>query len=449
MQSHYDLIAIGGGSGGMAIVKQAASHGARCALIEPDKLGGTCVNRGCVPKKVMWYAADIAHTLHDAQDYGFDVPDTYDINWPQLCEKRARFIERLNDNYLKSLQKLDITLIDGHAKFVDQQSVEVNGKVMTAQHIVIGAGMRPSIPNTPGAELGITSDEFWSLSERPKNVLIVGSGYIAVEFACMLHALGCTVSLIVRSGQVLRQMDEMLGTTLASIIRKNGINIYDHTQITSVERSQDQLLIKTDHSGQFEGVDQLIWAIGREPVSEALNLEAAGIQTDKRGFIVTDEWQATSVENLFAIGDITGKAALTPVAIAAGRRLADRLYGGQPDRKLDYSLIPTVVFSHPPIATIGCSEQEAIAQYGDAVRVYNTQFTPMYYAITQNKALCKIKLIVVGESQKIIGCHIIGEGADEMLQGFAVAIRMGAHKRDFDDTIAIHPTASEELVTLV
>ncbi len=448
MAQHYDLIAIGGGSGGLSVVERAARYGARCALIEAGRLGGTCVNVGCVPKKVMWYAAHLAHALDDAPGYGFRL-DYFGFDWQRLKTARDRFVSDINEWYLGYLAEAGVALIRGLARFMDAHTLTVGGERYSADHIVIATGGRPQVPNLPGAQFGITSDGFFELDACPARIAIVGSGYIAVELAGMLHALGAEVTLLVRKDQVLRSFDAMLREQLMERLREDGITVLTRTQVRAVARlASGALSLHCEGSGSAPNVNAVLWAIGREPNTDALDLAAAGVALNPNGSIPTDPYQNANVPGVYAIGDVTERFHLTPVAIAAGRRLADRLFGGQPERHLPYENIPTVVFSHPPIGTVGLTEEEARQRYGDAVRIYQTRFRPMYHAFTARQPQTVMKLVCVGPEEKIIGCHLIGEGADEILQGFAVAIRMGATKHDFDDTVAIHPTSAEELVTM-
>jgi glutathione reductase (NADPH) len=447
MSHDYDLLVIGGGSGGLAHAQRAAEHGAHAAVIEPGPLGGTCVNLGCVPKKIMWYAADHAHHLRHARDYGFDI-ELAGHDWAGLKRRRDAYIRRLNGIYADNLEKRKVELIAGRARFRDPHTLDVDGRKLSAERIVVATGGYPARPDIPGAELGITSDGFFGLEERPQRVLVVGSGYIAVELTGVFALLGSEVTHLVRKGGILRDFDTMLGTELAESMRATGIDLHTQAVPAGVERTADGLVVTTEDERRFGPVNCVLWAIGRTADTRGLGLEAAGVRTDLTGCIPTDAFQRTNVENIFALGDVTGRAALTPVAVAAGRRLADRLYGGMEGRHLSYRLIPTVVFSHPTIGTVGLTEEEARLEYGDSVRVYTSRFTSMYYALGELKQRTSMKLVTAGADEKIVGCHIIGEGADEMLQGFAVAIRMGATKEDFDDTVAIHPTSAEELVTM-
>jgi glutathione reductase (NADPH) len=444
---HFDLFVIGGGSGGLAAAQRAAEHGARVALTEPGPLGGTCVNVGCVPKKVMWNAAGIAHALHDAADYGFDVV-VGEHDWAGLKARRDAYIARLNGIYETNLDRRGVTLLRGRAAFAREGGLEIDGQAFRARHIVIATGGRPIVPAIPGAGLGITSDDFFQLESRPARVLIAGSGYVAVELGGVFRALGSEVTIAVRHDGVLRDFDPMLRDELMDQMRRENVRIETGAVPAAVHRGEDGLQLEVTDGRRFGGFDALLWAVGRAPNTGGLGLEHAGVRLDEAGHVTVDDWQDTNIAGIHAIGDVTGRVALTPVAIAAGRRLGDRLFGGLPERRLDYQCVPTVIFSHPPIGTVGLSEPAAHAHYGDAVRVYRSRFTPLYHAVTERRVPAAVKLVTVGEEERIVGCHVIGAGADELLQGFAVAIRMGARKRDFDDTVAIHPTTAEELVTL-
>ena len=448
MVKHYDLIALGGGSGGIAAAKRAAQHGARCAVIEADKLGGTCVNRGCVPKKILWHAAEFAHALRLAPAYGFDVRAGA-VDWAMLRTKRNAYLKRLNQIYRSSLSDFNIDIVAGHGRFVDAHTLEAGGRHYSADHIVIATGGRPRVPDLPGAGHGITSDDFFELPDRPERVVIVGSGYIAVETACLLNALGSEVTIMMRRLEFLNGFDAIIRRSLMEEMQHSGINILSSLEVRSITREDDgSLALETSREHRVTGVDCLLWAVGRIPNTDNIALGAAGVATDEAGHIAIDDYQDTNVPGIHAIGDVTGQIQLTPVAIAAGRRLADRLFGNQPGSRLDLENVPTVIFSHPPAASVGISEEAARSQHGDAIKVYTHHFTPLLHAMTAEKSRTAIKLVTLGFEEKIIGCHIVGLHADEMLQGFAVAIRMGACKKDFDNTIAIHPTSAEELVLL-
>ena len=445
--STFDLISVGGGSGGLACAQRAAEYGAKVAVIESHRLGGTCVNVGCVPKKVMWNAAGVALSLGDAKDYGFDVA-VGNNDWTLLKHKRDAYVLRLNGIYERNLEAKGVAYIRGSARFVEPHTLEVNGQRLSAQHIVIATGGKPQIPNLPGAGLGITSDGFFELEARPRRVAVVGSGYIACELASAFRELGSQVELFIRKDRLLRHFDAMLGKSLMREVRAQGITIHEQVVPAAVRAASGGRTLVAEYGRDFGGFDCLLWAIGRDANVAGLDLAKAGVALDDSNHVITDGLQNTNAPRVYAIGDVSGRAALTPVAIAAGRRLSDRLFGADPTRHLDYSMIPTVVFTHPPIGTVGASEAEARARHGDGVKVYVADFTPMYHALTGRKTHTDMKLVCVGEEQRIVGCHIIGTGADEMLQGFAVAIRMGATKADFDNTVAIHPTSAEELVTM-
>ncbi|MFP5506720.1 MAG: glutathione-disulfide reductase [Gammaproteobacteria bacterium] len=448
MTRHYDLIAIGAGSGGLSVAERAARYGAKCAVIERGPLGGTCVNVGCVPKKVMWFGAGLAHALEDAAGYGFTL-GAHSFDWAALKAARDRYVHGINDWYHTYLADSNIDEIVGAARFVDARTVEVAGTRYSADHIVIATGGYPCMPDLPGAEFGITSDGFFALDCLPRRVAVVGSGYIAVELAGVLNALGSDVTLLLRREMLLRGFDAMLRESLMEEMLNSGVSILAGTQVAAVTRQTDATLcIEASNGQRLEGFEQVVWAIGRNPATAELDLAAAGVETDAAGYVPSNAYEETNVPGIYAVGDVNGKVALTPVAIAAARRLADRLFGGMADRHLSYETIPTVVFSHPPIGTVGLTEEQARERHGDAVKIYSTRFTPMYHAISGRRERTAMKLVTVGAQEKVVGCHIIGLGADEMLQGFAVAIRMGATKRDLDDTVALHPTSAEELVTL-
>lgn len=445
----YDYIAIGGGSGGIASINRASSYGQKCAIIEAKYLGGTCVNVGCVPKKVMWYGAQIAEAINlYAPDYGFDVT-VNQFDFAKLRESREAYIDRIHQSYERVLGNNKVDVIRGFAKFVDAHTVEVNGELIKAKHILIATGGRPSHPNIEGAEYGIDSDGVFALKALPKRVAVVGAGYIAVELSGVLHSLGVETHLFVRKHAPLRNFDPLIVETLVEIMNSEGATLHTHAIPQKVVKNDDGSLTLFLEDGRSQTVDCLVWAIGRVPMTDQLNLEAAGVKTNSKGFIEVDKYQNTNVQGIYAVGDNTGAVELTPVAVAAGRRLSERLFNNKPTEHLDYNLIPTVVFSHPPIGTVGLTEPQAIEQYGtENVKVYKSTFTSMYTAVTQHRQPCRMKLVCAGPEEKIVGLHGIGFGVDEMIQGFAVAIKMGATKKDFDNTVAIHPTGSEEFVTM-
>jgi len=455
MTKHYDYIAIGGGSGGIASINRAASYGKKCAIIEAKHLGGTCVNVGCVPKKVMFYGAQVAEAINNyAPAYGFDV-EVKKFDYAKLVESRQAYIGRIHTSYNNVLAKNNVDVLNGFARFKDTKTIEVSyadgsTELVTADHILIATGGRPSIPAVKGAEYGIDSNGVFALNELPKRVAVVGAGYIAVELAGVLNSLGSEIHLFVRQHAPLRNQDPLIVETLVEVLAQDGIQLHTKALPEEVVKNADGSLTLKLQDGRETIVDTLIWAIGREPATDVINLEVTGVKTNSRGQIIVDKYQNTNVPGIYAVGDIIeGGIELTPVAVAAGRRLSERLFNNKPNEHLDYNLVPTVVFSHPPIGTVGLTEPQAIEQYGEEhVKVYKSSFTAMYTAVTEHRQPCRMKLVCVGKEEKIVGLHGIGFGVDEMIQGFAVAIKMGATKADFDNTVAIHPTGSEEFVTM-
>ena len=451
MAEEFDLVVIGGGSGGLAAAQRAAEYGARVILIESGPLGGTCVNLGCVPKKIMWNAAELGSALHDARDYGFAV-EAGDVDWALLKHKRDAYVHHLNGIYAANLARHNgLELLRGRASFSGARTLTAAGRALAAPHIILATGGRPLLPPIPGVALGITSDGFFELSARPPRVAVVGSSYIGIELAGIFSGLGSATTLVLRGGRALSSFDPMLGETILKILHEEGVQIVTNAALGLAEArvQHGALELEAGARGRLGPFDCVLWAIGRVADPADLALERAGVKLDTQGFIATDLYQATSAAGIYAVGDVTGRAQLTPVAIAAGRRLADRLFGGHSGRHLDYENIPTVIFGRPPIGTVGLSEQAARERFGAAnVKVYRAGFVALYHALTTAKPRSEVKLVTAGAEQRIVGLHVVGQGADEMLQGFAVALRMGATKKDFDDTVAIHPTSAEELVTL-
>ena len=445
----YDIIAIGGGSGGSATMNRAAMHGAKAAVIEGNIIGGTCVNVGCVPKKVMWYGAQVSETLKNyAADYGYTIGET-SFDFKTLRNNREAYIERSRQAFSNNFNRNGVDYIEGYARFVDKNTVEVNGEHIRAKHIVIATGSYAFIPNVPGSELGGTSDDVFAWEELPESVSIIGAGYIAVELAGVLHALGVKTDLFVRKGGPLRGFDQGIVEVLVEEMKKNGQPLHTHKVPQKLEKLNNGDIQIHFEDGTTHTSQKVIWAVGRKANVHQLNLEAACVELTERGFIQVDEYQNTTIPGIYALGDVSGEKELTPVAIKAGRTLAERLFNGKTDAKMDYELIPTVVFSHPAIGSIGLTQEQAEAKYGvENIKVYQSTFTGMYSAITVHRQMTKLKLITLGEEEKVIGLHGIGGGIDEMIQGFAVAVKMGATKADFDATVAIHPTASEEFVTM-
>lgn len=464
----YDYLVIGAGSGGIASARRAATYGAKVGVVEKARLGGTCVNVGCVPKKVMWNAASIAETLHDMKHYGFSGydSDAVSFDWSFIKENRDKYIVRLNGIYERNMANSGVDRILGTASLTGDE----NGVVVTpadggdpvtykAKHVLIAVGGYPTFPEGQGiVENAISSDGFFELEDLPKRAVVVGAGYIAVELAGVLQALGTDTSLVVRKENAMREFDDILRDTLDDEMQRQGINIYRNTNGVGKIEADASTGLKTvtlNNGEVIDNIDTVLMATGRSPLVEPLNLPAAGVGQDAKGYIVTNEYSETNVDGLYALGDVCGKVELTPMAIAAGRRLSDRLFGGpeHKDAKVSYENCPTVVFSHPPIGTIGLTEQQSIEKYGEEnVKIYRSKFANLYYGPWQveadDKPKTAMKLICAGKEELVVGLHVIGMGADEMLQGFGVAMKMGATKADFDACVAIHPTASEEFVTM-
>lgn len=456
-----DYLVIGGGSGGLASARRAsAMYGAKAIAIENKRLGGTCVNVGCVPKKVTWNAATIKETIKEAKNYGFSVEETAPFDWTTFKQKRDAYIKRLNGIYEKNLSNDKVEYLHGTASFKDTKTVKVelddkSEVEIRAKHILIAVGGHPTKPDLPGAELGIDSDGFFEIETQPKKVAVVGAGYIAVELAGMFNALGTETHLFIRHDKFLRTFDPMIQDKLTAEYERLGVIIHKNSSQSKVEdigNGQKRVHYKDANGEGTLDIDVLLWAIGRSPELEKLNLGVTGVKTDKKDHIEVDEYQNTNVENIYALGDVCNKGfELTPVAIAAGRRLSDRLFGGKTNSKLDYDTIPSVVFAHPECGSIGLTEPEAREKYGDAdVKVYTSNFTAMYYAMMEpeHKAPTAYKIVCAGKDEKVVGLHILGLGSGEILQGFGVAVKMGATKADFDRCVAIHPTSAEELVTM-
>ena len=449
MVKEYDYIVIGGGSGGIASANRAAMHGAKVILFEGKEVGGTCVNVGCVPKKVMWYGAQVAETLHRyAGEYGFDVTINK-FDFATLKANRQAYIDRIHGSYERGFDNNGVERVYEYARFVDPHTVEVAGERYTAPHILIATGRHALYPNIPGSEYGITSDGFFELDEVPKRTAVIGAGYIAVEVAGVLNALGSDTHLFVRKDRPLRTFDKDIVDVLVDEMAKSGPTLHTHANVTEVVKNADDSLTISFDNGETITVDCLIWAIGRAANTSGFGLEKTGVKLTEKGTIYSDEFENTSVPGIYALGDVTGKLDLTPVAVKAGRQLSERLFNNKADAKLDYTDVATVVFSHPVIGSVGLTEEKAIAKYGaENIKVYKSSFTPMYTALGDNRQPSTMKLVTLGEDEKIIGLHGIGYGVDEMIQGFSVAIKMGATKADFDNTVAIHPTGSEEFVTM-
>jgi glutathione reductase (NADPH) len=446
MDIKSDLLVIGGGSAGLAAAIRAARYGAKVTLFEPHELGGTCVNRGCVPKKAMWLAAELAEAQHMAAAVGFPV-EPRALDWPAFVERREAYVQRARRSYSNRLRELDVAVVAEPAHFVDEHAVAAGADSYRAAHIVIATGSCPRPLALPCADFAIDSDGFFRLARQPARVGVIGGGYIGVELAGVLRALGSVVELFTRSG-LLTHFDADLGQALASMMEAEGIPHHERCAVRRIVRERDGLWLDCSDDQRHGPYDQVISAIGRMPDVDSLRLDAAGVALGSTGAIATDAYENTSIPGVYAFGDVNGKLALTPVAIAAGRRLADRLFGNEPDAHLDYSCVPSVVFSHPPVGTVGLPETEARAEFGDRISVHQTRFTPMLWSLAGREGKMMMKLVCAGTDERIVGLHGIGPGIDEMLQGFAVAVRMGARYTDFLRTVAIHPTSAEEFVTM-
>lgn len=445
----YDLIVIGAGSGGLATAKRAASYGARVAITENDRVGGTCVIRGCIPKKLMVYAADLGRSLTDADGYGWR-GDSSQHRFPDLVRARNEVVANLEKTHKRLLEEAGVTLLHGDTKIVEANAVEVEGKRLTCERILVATGAMPSLPVVDGIEHAVTSDGFFEKTKLPERVAVIGGGYIAVELAGICEGLGSEVHLIMRGDAPLRGFDEDIRAALLQGLRDSGIQVHTGATVRSITKAGEGVTLDVDAPDggwKLDVDDALIYATGRIPNTKGLGLEEVGVTLAPDGAVVSDEDGNTAVPSILAVGDVTGRAMLTPVAIQAGRAMADRIWGGK-DTHMDYSNIPTAVFSDPPVGTVGLSEEEARAQYGDDVRVYKSKFNPMLHMLSGRHQPTTMKMIVRESDERVLGCHIVGHDAGEIIQGFAVAVKMGATKADFDATVGIHPSTAEEFVTM-
>ncbi|MHA6493097.1 glutathione-disulfide reductase [Pseudomonas borbori] len=446
MTYDFDLFVIGAGSGGVRAARFAAGYGARVAVAESRYLGGTCVNVGCVPKKLLVYGAHFAEDFEQAQGFGWSLGEAR-FDWATLIANKNREIERLNGIYRNLLVNSGVTLLEGHARIVDAHSVELGGKRYSAEHILIATGGWPHIPDIPGREHAIGSNEAFFLKQLPKRVLVVGGGYIAVEFASIFHGLGAQTSLLYRGEMFLRGFDGAVRTHLREELTKRGLDLQFNSDITRIDKQADGSLQATLEDGRTLQADCIFYATGRKPMLDNLGLENTQVQLDKSGFIKVDEQYQTAVPSILAIGDVIGRVQLTPVALAEGMAVARRLFKPEHYRKVDYQLIPTAVFSLPNIATVGLTEEQA-KEAGHNVAVYESRFRPMKLTLTECQERSLMKLVVDADTDRVLGCHMVGPEAGEIIQGLAVALKAGATKQVFDDTIGIHPTAAEEFVTM-
>ena len=447
MTASHDLIVLGAGSGGLATAFRAAQQGARVALLDPAALGGTCVHRGCVPKKAFWFAAQLAQAQQLALEYGFATQPGA-LDWERFRALRQGFINEIEQRYATRLTESGVQVLRQAGRFVAADTIELaDGNRLQAAQILIATGARPRRLALPGFELGMVSDDIFALGALPRRVAIVGGGYVAVEFAGLLRALGAEVDMLAH-GPLLQDFDAELVQALQQQMEAQGVRISLHSVIQAAHRTADGIMLDDAQSGLRGPYDALLWAVGRVPNSEALGLETVGVQTDQRGHVRVDARQNTNIPGIHAVGDVTEHKALTPVAVAAGRYLADRLFAGRPDAHLDYRNIPSVVFAEPPLGIIGLTEEQARAQHGDQVSVHRSRFTPMQWKLVGRHDQSLMKLVCVGDEERVVGIHALGPGVEEMLQGFAVALKLGLHKRDLDATLAIHPSSAEELVLM-
>ncbi len=447
----YDLFVIGAGSGGLATAKRAASYGARVAIAEGDRVGGTCVIRGCIPKKLMVYAAEHGHWIADAAGYGWDVARPGAFDWSGFVQRRDDSVRSLEELHERLLREAGVELLRGHARLMAADRVELESRTISARHILVATGSTPILPEIDGVENAVTSDGFFELGRQPERMVIIGGGYIAVEFATILAGLGTRVSLVMRRDLPLRGFDMDVRRELHAALESLGVEVHAGTTVRAIERAGEQVAVEVDGpsgAGRIESDGAMVYAIGRRPCSSGIGLEELGVAVNAAGEIIVDELGATTVPGVLAVGDVIGKAPLTPVAIQAGRAMADRIFGGR-DTQMSYDDIPTAVFSEPPIATVGLTEEQAIERHGaDGIDVYKARFNPMIHTLTDRKVPVLVKLIVEKAGDRVIGCHMIGHDAPEIIQGFAVAMKAGATKADFDATVGIHPSTAEEFLTL-
>ncbi len=446
MSYDFDLFVIGAGSGGVRAARFAAGFGARVAVAESRYLGGTCVNVGCVPKKLLVYGAHFAEDFEQASGFGWSLGEA-NFDWATLIANKNREIERLNGIYRNLLTNSGVSLFEGHARIVDAHTVEVNGQRHSTERILIATGGWPQIPDIPGREHAISSNEALFLKQLSKRVLAVGGGYIAVEFASIFHGLGATTSLLYRGDLFLRGFDGAVREHLRDELSKKGLDLQFNADIASIERQADGSLAATLKDGRVLEADCVFYATGRRPMLDNLGLENVEVKLDKRGYVEVDDLFQTSTPSILALGDVIGRVQLTPVALAEGMAVARRLFKPEEYRPLDYSMIPTAVFSLPNIGTVGLSEEQAIAA-GHKVKIFESRFRPMKLTLTENPERTLMKLVVDADSDRVLGCHMVGPEAGEIVQGLAVALKAGATKQIFDETIGVHPSAAEEFVTL-
>lgn len=447
MSYDFDLFVIGAGSGGIATARRAAEYGAKVGIAEVDRLGGTCVNRGCVPKKLMVYASHFPDHFHDAVGYGW-TPVESQLDWKKMITRVNNEVTRLNGIYQRMLDKSEVEVFRDYAKFVDAHTIAVGDRKVTADKILIAVGGKPIKPNIPGIEHAITSNEIFHLEEQPKRAVILGGGYIGVEFACILNGLGTDVTVVIRRETILRGFDDDIRSEIQAGMQQHGIRVLNNTNVTSIDKLADgQLKLHLDSDEGSILADSIsLAATGRVPNLEGLGIENTKVETHN-GAIVVDQYSQTAEPHIFAVGDCTDRVNLTPVAINEGRAFADSYFGGK-SRVMSYENIPTAVFTTPEAATVGLTEAQAREQYGDALKVFRSKFRPMYHTLGEREERTLMKLLVDGNSDRVVGAHMVGEDAAEIIQGVAIAVKMGATKADFDATVGIHPSSAEEFVTM-
>ena len=440
----FDLFTIGAGSGGVAASRRAGSYGAKVAICESVRVGGTCVLRGCVPKKLLVYGAEFVDAFEDSAGFGWNLRERR-FDWSALIAAKDKELDRLNGIYVNLLKSSGVQILDGHGTLVDPHTVEVAGKRYTAANVLVATGAWPEMPKIPGIEHAITSNEALDLKALPKRIAIVGGGYIAVEFAGIFATLGSEVTMVIRADRLLRGFDEDVRIALGEEMTARGIEIRAHTRLDRIDKSPAGF-VATAHDGSTLAADTVMYATGRKPNTRGLGLEALGVQVNKAGAVAVDENSRTTVPHIYAIGDVTDRLNLTPVAIAEGRALAETLFNDNP-MTVDHHTVPSAVFSQPPVGTVGLTEAAARGIHG-AVDVYRTRFRPMKYTLSGRQERTMMKLVVDRQTDRVLGCHMVGRDAPEITQGLAIALKCGATKRHFDRTIGIHPTAAEEFVTM-
>ncbi len=440
----FDLFTIGAGSGGVAGSRRAASYGARVAICEARRIGGTCVLRGCVPKKLLVHGAHVAEEIEDARGFGWTIPEAK-LDWAKLIEAKDRELDRLHGIYVRMLRDAGVTMLEGFATVVDPHTVEVGGKRYTARHVLIATGSRPVRPDIPGKELGLSSDEALDLPYVPRRALVVGGGYIGVEFAGIWRAAGAEVTLALRGDNVLRGFDQDVRESVVEGMQKRGVQFLRETIVRSVAREGEGLSVRLAGEEILE-TDVVLFATGRTPITDGLGLEAVGVAVNEARAIKVDSYSRTSVPSIFAVGDVTDRINLTPVAIAEARAVAETLFRDRPT-EMNHENVPSAVFSQPPVGSVGLPEHEARRRYGK-IDVYRARFRPMKHTLSGRDERTMMKLIVDRATSRVIGAHMVGADAPEIIQGVAIAIQCGATKAQFDATVGIHPTAAEEFVTM-